>query len=101
MKNIKMNTVEEAINHLDGLRNGRKPLFIEAVIGDKTYGLGNSDDHFGGIGAAIYDAVKTLRKILDDGHVLESASTKTVKIPSNYNPKGYNSVTKAIFNFSK
>ena len=106
---MKMNTVEDARNYLDGFASAltdkvRKPLHIQAVIGDKTYGIGCSDDWFGGIEgiwSAIRDARSTLNRMVGDGHVLESATTKTVKIPNNYNPKGYNTVTKMIFRFTK
>ena len=48
---------------------GRKPLIIKANMPDgKVYTLGCSDDHFGSVGYAKVDAVKTLKKMYADGY---------------------------------
>lgn len=52
-------------------------LNVVAYIGDKCYGIGNSPDWGGWIGAAKSDAINTLNKMYDDGYAPEDISIVT------------------------
>lgn len=56
---------------LEAIQNckpGCKPFLAHAFIDGRCYLLGCSDDHFGSVGYAKADAVKTLKKMYEDGY---------------------------------
>ena len=82
-KMIKLQTLPSNCLHLakKAIMEYRVPrgyeLNVQSYIGDKCYGIGNSPDHFGGIGSAKFEAIKTLDKMYDDGYAPEDISIVT------------------------